>query len=185
MLLLLAPCFAAEPRLSLETEVLTDVFGGLSVQLRRSSTLLDRLTVGVALMRIDIPEGMLREYNGADRDTWDVSQAGGRLLLDYHLGRPDRGLSLGAFVSLDSFGMTHASGETVRSWHVGEGARLGYTWRPFDDGLYVFPAVALLNLGRVAGRNTVRGDRFDADTFGPMAMLNLGFTLGGSCPSDR
>ena len=185
-LLLLAGVATAAPRraapFSLETDVLVDVFDGISVQLRRDHTLVDHLAVGLAVMRIDIPPYMLDEYNGADPDAWDqIRQIGGRVMLDYHLFEPDAGLCLGAYVTFDTYRMAR-EGDAARMWHVGEGVRVGYRWRPGRGRAYVFPALAAYHTQKVAGDDVVAGLRFDANVVAPQVMVHIGYTFGRECP---
>ena len=99
MVLLLAVT-ALAGQTSLETDAIVDLFGGASLQVRRSGVLAGRLSAGVQLLRINVPDHMLDEYNGADGLGWDVYTGLARVLLDYSLGAPNKGVSIGIFVSI-------------------------------------------------------------------------------------
>lgn len=163
-------------QLYVETEVLVMIFGGKALNIKRSSTFLENLTVGVGVMQIDIPEDMFDDYPNAVDKGWEVDVRGGRLFFDYHITNPDKGFFIGFHLTYEKY-LLQRSGASSTVWQLGEALRFGYVWHPLDGGGYIMPILTLLNSHRVSGKNEVQGETFDPDYFGFQPSIGLGYSF--------
>jgi len=160
----------------LETEILVTIFGGKSLNIKRSSTFFENLSIGVGLMQIRIPENMFDDYPDTVGKDWEVSLKGGRLILDYHISDSNNGFTIGLHIAYEKY-LLQRKGDSSVMWQLSEALRFGYVWRPIKNGLYIMPVLTILNSQRVSGENKVQGETFDADYLGFQPSIGLGYSF--------
>lgn len=167
---LLAPLHAGE--ILLETDPATFPMKGGALHLRARFDAMPGWTVGVGAYALDLP-GLMVDLvpRNADED-WDVRiEPGIGLFLDRGFGAGGDGLTVGGQVSLQRFELEATGQEGGDAWNVLAMPRVGYHWRPFANGFYLFPWAGVGWTVPVAGDE---GDYHVAPIV-PFATMHIGW----------
>ncbi len=168
----------AAPHLHLETDPATFAFSGFAAHARLSPER-SHWSVGLGAYALDFPDLLVNANpNNADED-WEVRLSlGAGAFVDYYLHAEPRGWFFGAQLAIQRFHYERAGvpGEADGS-NLLLMPRTGYTWFPFDRGLYLMPWFGLGVTAPIGGSSSVGGEKYDVFPVIPYGALHVGWQL--------
>lgn len=161
----------------LETDPLTWMLNGRSLNIKRSSTIHNNVTVGLGYFSLELPDIMIDQNRKNKNKGWDVAVNNGyEFYIDYYLSDPDKGWFTGLQMSLYDFEIEKDKNKSnfnsvVSLW------RSGYLWRPAGTGFYLMPWAAIGYTQKSSGSNNVNGEKYDVEPVVLFATLYLGYSF--------
>ncbi|MGE0321069.1 MAG: hypothetical protein AB7K71_11730 [Polyangiaceae bacterium] len=168
----------AAPSLHMETDPATFAFRGFAAHVRVVPEE-SHWSVGAGAYALDFP-ALLVDANPDNADEgWDVRLSLGLgAFVDYYLRTDTSGWFVGAQLAAQRF---HYEREgfagSAASTSLLAMPRVGYTWFPFDSGLYLMPWFGIGATAPVAGDRQIGGEEYDVFPLIPYGALHLGWQL--------
>lgn len=170
--------FSEDSEIYFETDPSTLFFNGFSFAVRRSSTFTDKLTAGLGVYKVTVPEFNI-EANSATKDRgWEAELFGIDSFVDYHFFYPNKGLCAGFSLSVYNYNV-HRNSSSSSFLLLVETVRAGYVWRPIKsfDSFYIFPWVGLSTDQKIAGNNTIDGESFTNALISFVPTIQIGMSF--------
>lgn len=172
-----APLQAA-PTLHLETDPATFAFRGFAAHARLVPEQ-SHWSIGVGVYALDFPD-LLVDTNPENKDEgWDVRlDLGVGVFVDYYLRPEPDGWFFGAHIAAQRFQYERERFEDSADGTNGLlMVRAGYTWFPFDAGLYLMPWFGVGVTAPLGGNRAVGGEKYDVFPLIPYGALHAGWRL--------
>lgn len=164
---------------SIEVDPITFAFNGYGVHLRLSPKNSKHMLLGVGAYAMDFPKALV-DFNSENKDKgWDVRlNQGYGLFGEYHFSEVNRKWFLGGQLGIQEYKLSNLSqaGSTqyTNVLLMGYG---GYTWRPFDFGLYIKPWAGIGYTAKVSGENKIGAMEYNIAPITLFATLHIGYTF--------
>lgn len=164
-------------RFSIETDPTTYFFDGCSLQLRLSSFLIEKLSLGIGVYQAAIPDFYLEENSQNKNKGWEAKvEIGFDLYVDYYFSDPYKGWFAGAGFSVYEFEIGRLE-ETTSYVSLVETLRAGYTWRPYYECFYVSPWIGYSINQQVSGSNSLLGESLELPSGSFVGTIQVGLSL--------
>jgi len=164
-------------RFSIETDPTTYFVEGCSLQLRLSSFLIEKLSLGIGAYQVTIPEFYMESNPDHAGKGWTAKvDAGMDMYVDYYFFDPVKGLFAGIGISVYEYEIARV-GETNRFLSLVETGRVGYLWRPFNECFYIAPWVGYSINQTVSGSQTIQGETLNLPAGSFVGTLQVGLTF--------
>jgi len=158
----------------LETDPATFAMKGSALHLRTRFDALPGWTLGVGAYVLDLPAPMVDLVPRNEGEDWNVRiEPGIGVFLDKGFGAGGDGLQLGGQVSMQRFELDAPRQKSGDVWNLLVMPRVGYEWRPFDNGFYVFPWAGLGYTTPVSGDEGA----YHVAPLVPFATLHVGWAF--------
>ena len=160
----------------IELDPLDYVFGGGSLLVKRSSTLIKNLRIGVGYFRITLPDFEVNKNSNKDKG-WVVKVTNGyELHFDYHIKNPNKGSYTGLMLTSKEWEIQR-NGKSSKYNVIGAVWRYGYIWRPWNSGFYLNPWIGVIFDKKVSGKNVVDGETYEIRKVPVFALLYFGYSF--------
>lgn len=163
----------------IETDPTSFFFNGYSLAVRRSSTFIDNLNLGLGIYKVDLPEEFIEQNSTHKGKGWKASTLGFDIFVDYHLCKPNEGLTVGASMSIYNYKISRNNKEENFTSFVPT-LRIGYLWRPLKNnlnGLYVYPWVGISTDKQFTGINEIDGEKFEIPKLSFVPSIQIGYSF--------
>lgn len=165
--------------ISVEIDPATFIFRGYGFHLRIKPKTSYHLLFGMGAYAMDMPD-VLVDFNKNNRaDGWNVRlNQGYGLFGEYHFTEVNRKWFAGAQLGVQEYKIKkeNLTGSTkyTNALLMAYG---GYTWRPFNFGLYLKPWAGVGYVSKLSGSNIINGTEYNIAPISMFATLHIGFTF--------
>lgn len=166
-------------QISIEIDPATFAFGGYGLHIRLQPKVHQHLLVGLGTYAMDLPD-LLVDFNPKNRaQDWNVRlNQGYGLFAEHHFYKVNEKWFVGTQVGIQEYKIGNdqlpSTSKFTNVLVMGTG---GYTWKPFDFGLYIKPWAGIGYTSQIAGTNTVENRGYDIAPITMFATLHLGYTF--------
>lgn len=165
---------------AIEVDPATFAFGGYSMHLRFKPQKIKHLLFGIGVYAMDIPELLVNMNSKNKNKGWDVRLNNGvGLFGEYYFGAVNRKWFVGTQLGLQEYKIENDHVEESSSTYsnllmMGYG---GYSWQPFDLGLYIKPWMGVGYAPMISGNATVGDQKYDVAPIMTFMTLHVGYTF--------
>lgn len=167
------------PRLSVEIDPATFVFGGYSAHLRVQPKPAGNWLFGAGIYAMDLPD-VLVDLKPENRDEgWEVRiDLAAGLFAEHYFTEVNERWFIGAQAGWQRFAVDRPASSTALRFEnallLGYG---GYCWQPFDFPLYVKGWAGLGYTTKLSGESTREGQTYEVAPVTGFATFHLGYTF--------
>lgn len=163
---------------AVEIDPATFFFNGYGVHLRFKPKKSNHLLLGLGAYAMDMP-GFLVNMNSQNKDKgWQVRiNQGMGLFGEYYFQQVNQKWFIGTQLGLQEYKIENEFEEGATTTYtnllvMGYG---GYSWQPFDAGLYVKPWMGVGYSPMISGNNEVGTQKYDVAPFTSFMTLHVGY----------
>lgn len=166
-------------KLSIEIDPATFFMKGYGIHLRLQPKNCNHLLYGVGIYGLDLPD-VLVDFNEKNKNKgWNVRiQQGFSLFGEHHFKDVNKAWFVGMQAGIQKFKLTndHSPKETSYS-NILTMAYAGYTFNPFNNGLYLKPWFGLGYTSKISGDHILDNDTYNIAPITYFATLHIGYTF--------
>lgn len=166
-------------KISVEIDPVTFGLNGYGIHLKVKPKNSEHLLIGIGIYAMDMPS-VLIDFNKKNKGKdWNVRlNQGYGIFGEYHFSEVNKKWFVGTQVSMQEYKIEN---ETITGSEKFTNALLmaygGYTWQPFDFGLYIKPWAGIGYTSKLSGSNTLGHLKYDIEPITVFATLHLGYTF--------
>ncbi|NQX82021.1 MAG: hypothetical protein HRT66_08535 [Flavobacteriaceae bacterium] len=169
----------SKTEISVEIDPATFGFEGYGIHLRLKPKNSEHLLVGIGVYAMDLPN-VLVDFNKKNKGKgWNVRlDQGYSVFGEHHFSQVNKKWFVGAQLAIQEYKIENktivGSEKLTNSLLMAYG---GYTWQPFDFGLYIKPWAGIGYSSTLSGTNTLGDLEYDIAPVTMFTTLHLGYTF--------
>lgn len=166
-------------KVSVEIDPATFVFNGYGVHLRLQPKNSAHLLVGIGAYAMDFPD-LLVDLNENNKDQgWQVRlNQGIGFFAEHHFNQVNKGWFVGGQAGVQTYKIEQdfieGDAKYTNLLIMGHG---GYSFKPFNNGLYIKPWAGIGYTRKISGENSLGGKEYDIAPVTMFATLHIGYTF--------
>jgi len=166
-------------KFSVEIDPATFAFKGYSIHLRLQPKNSDHLLLGIGTYALDLPDVFVN-FSESNRDKgWNIRISQGFSFFgEHHFTEVNQKWFIGSQVGIQQFKIENEniSGREKYSNFLAMGY-FGYTFKPFNNSLYIKPWAGIGYTSKVSGENTLASLTYEIEPVTMFLTFHVGYTF--------
>ncbi len=164
---------------SIEIDPVTFALNGYAFHLRISPDNSQHYLFGIGTYAMDMPDEIININSNNKNKGWNVRlNQGYGLFGEYHFQQVNKKWFIGSQISLQEYKIENEQTEGNEKFqNILLMSYGGYTWQPFEFGLYIKPWAGIGYTTKISGNNNLGNFKYDISPITMFATLHIGYTF--------